>query len=61
MTGMTTPLSLTQIAHLHLMVSSQITLDEDEQRQGQLCDWLMDTAWMVCRIGKGMPCKLRVT
>jgi len=38
MTGMTTPLSLTQIAHLHLMVSSQTTLAEDEQRQGLLDD-----------------------
>ncbi len=38
MTGITAPLSLTQIAHLHLMVSSQTTLAEDEQRQGLLDD-----------------------
>ena len=61
MTGITAPLSLTQIAHLHLMVSPQTTLAEDEQRQGQLYDWLVDMAWVMCRIGKGMPCKLRVT
>ena len=33
MTGITTPVFLTYIAPLHLMVLSQISLAEDEQKQ----------------------------